>query len=171
MPNFLLNSADMTQRSPIRFVFDTLSLSIVNHNHQPPNCLITVHEIDDERDVHGLHMEWELEEKSSSGVIGRIVAGVRAKLYEVIQTGGISHFGHLVDSPINLTIMLIEELHDVSMGSMRSLEHWITCIEHDTARVVVTKHNQHIRRLLRLLTGIRRKLKYLLVCLFNCLVC
>ena len=85
---------------------------------------------------------------SESGIIGRIVAGIRRKLRKVIVGGGVAASGgELADSSAALLAMIIENIHNFAMSSLGSIDLWTLMLQKDIEMCSVTKHAFHIKEL------------------------
>lgn len=102
-PTWLLSSNDL-KKSPPNLKYDTLSIHILNQGFGPAS-IITFREIDDEGNTDAKR---NLEQKSRTGVIGRILSGMRRKIFDVVCHGGNALVaGELDDSPAALAFDMV----------------------------------------------------------------
>jgi len=80
--DFLLGGADLKQRAP-RLDHQTLSLHLMDRGNGT-RVLLTYHRMEDESAVNTDALAWGPKEMSEGGAVGRIVAGVRKKLQQVL---------------------------------------------------------------------------------------
>jgi hypothetical protein len=72
----------------------------------------------------------------------------------VIQAGGVSACGHLVDTSFNLLLLLNHMTHEVTLSHLTNrLKAWMLAIDHATKDLATTKQYFHIRALLDMISG------------------
>ena len=76
--SWLMNGSTIKSNPP-KIQFDNLSIHILDQGYGPSAC-ITIRQIDDEKTE-----QLPLHAKSKLGVLGRILSGVRLRIFEVIE--------------------------------------------------------------------------------------
>lgn len=71
---------DLRKHSP-RLKFDDLSIHIISQGHEPC-CVLTIREIDPEL-INKAQKKTSILEDSKTGVLGRIITGLRRKIIKV----------------------------------------------------------------------------------------
>jgi hypothetical protein len=61
--------------------------------------------------------------------------------------------GSLVDSPATLVTILLMLVHNFSMNSVTSADHWMNILEAEIEDIVVSKHSAHLAHVERILKG------------------
>ena len=142
----------MKQRVP-RLNHNTLSVHLLDRG-AGTRSVVTFHRMEDEGEVNKDSQKWTDAESADSGIIGRIVAGVRKKLQKVILGGGVATTGgELADSSAALAFSLVECIHGFSIGSLGPFHEWVTDLQEDIELCSVTKHAHHIKDLREKLQG------------------
>jgi hypothetical protein len=59
----------------------------------------------------------------------------------------------LVDSPASLVTFLLMLVHNFSMNSVTSVDHWLNTLEAEIEDIVVSKHSAHLAHAERVLKG------------------
>ena len=148
--DYLLTKKEMKERVP-RLNHNTLTLHLLDRGC---GCriLLTFHRMEDESHVNKDSIKWEAKECAESGIIGRIVAGVRIKLRDVILANGVASMnGELADSSAALAGFLVEQIHNFTIGSLGDVDMWISSLEKDIQKCSVTKHGAHIKAIVSIL--------------------
>eukprot|EP00604_Paraphysomonas_vestita_P004384 CAMPEP_0174825856 /NCGR_PEP_ID=MMETSP1107-20130205/43183_1 /TAXON_ID=36770 /ORGANISM="Paraphysomonas vestita, Strain GFlagA" /LENGTH=440 /DNA_ID=CAMNT_0016057897 /DNA_START=535 /DNA_END=1854 /DNA_ORIENTATION=- len=150
--DFLLKPTDVEKRGLPVFEANTLSLHLLDlgATGSAPNCLLTFSQIEDESDISPKFKGSVL---PTSGALGRTKHAIRSLLLNVIQAGGVSAAGHLVDSSFNILHLLIHLTHEVTLSHMTSrMGVWMNAIELGTKDLATTKQYFHIRSLLDMIS-------------------
>jgi hypothetical protein len=72
----------------------------------------------------------------------------------VIQAGGVSASGHLVDTSFNLFLLITHLTHEITLSHLTNrLKTWSTSIDLATKDLATTKQYFHIRALLDMISG------------------
>lgn len=138
--SFLLSQSDMKKR-PSEIVRENVSLHIQDQGNGPI-ALITLRRFDSNE------KEFDLDQNSRKGIVGRIMSGVWLKLLEVTANEGVvNKASDLDDSSFSLAITIISLLHNTSMLTTQSLDLWVKQLATEIAEVAVTKHAKHIEHL------------------------
>jgi hypothetical protein len=144
-PTWLLPVSEL-RSCPTKFVFDTLCVSVLDQGHTPAAC-ITIRRIENEG-----RNKLPLGSQARLGVIGRIVTGIRMKMFEIIRDKGVSTVaGELTESPAALCSLLISCMHNFSMNSLGVLSNWMNTINEESEDVTVSKHMAHAKDIAKLL--------------------
>jgi hypothetical protein len=168
--DFLLKPHDAEKRGLPVFEANTLSLHLLDLGltGSTPNCLLTFNRIEDEADINPKFRGMKLQ---TAGALGRTKTAARSLLVhvslaltvsplssdlsQVIQAGGVSASGNLVDSSINLLLLLTHLTHEVTLSHLTDrLKAWMTAIDLATKDLATTKQYFHIRSLLDMISGL-----------------
>jgi hypothetical protein len=79
-PTWLLSQGELRKHSP-RLKFEDLSIHLISQGHDP-SCVLTIREIDPEH-VDKSKKKTSILEDSKTGVLGRIITGLRIKIMKV----------------------------------------------------------------------------------------
>ena len=138
--SYLLSQSDMKRRSA-EIMCENVSLHIQDQGNGPI-ALITLRRFDSE------NPEYNLDQNSRKGIVGRIMAGIWLKLLEVTANEGVvNKASDLDDSSFSLAITLISLLHNTSMLTTQSLDLWVKQLATEIEEVAVTKHAKHVETL------------------------
>ena len=161
-PDWLLANSDLKDCPP--FVeYESISMHILDQGYGASTC-ITFREIDDESEYRNAMSslfdsklkEEPLEYISRMGVLGRMIYGFRRKLFDVICNDGNAIIaGSLDDCPASLALMLESMIHSYSMNTLGALDHWINLVEKEVKDIAVSKHQEHVKELKRILQSFR----------------
>jgi hypothetical protein len=61
--------------------------------------------------------------------------------------------GELIESPASLVTILLMLVHNFSMNSVTSVDHWMNVLEKEIEDIVVSKHTAHLAHVERILKG------------------
>lgn len=155
-PTWLLSQSELRKHSP-GLKFEDLSIHLISQGHDP-SCVLTIREIDAER-VSKSKKKTSILEDSKTGVLGRIITGLRIKIIRVAppsshftltasknlsSDGIVSVAGELTDSPAALVSILFTLIHAYSMNTLGSLTEWMRLIAEGVDDLAVSKHSEHV---------------------------
>jgi hypothetical protein len=141
-PTWLLSTSDLRKRPP-KLKYEDLSIHILTQGHGA-SCVLTIREIDPETQQRGPKKTSILED-TKTGVLGRIVTGVRIKLMKNLASEGIVAIaGELTDSPSALAAVLFSLTQSFSMNTLGSLVIWMKLISAGVDDLAVSKHSEHV---------------------------
>jgi hypothetical protein len=150
---FSLSSTDMRKRVP-KIYNEMFSLHLQNQGYGP-TALITIRKMDGELPDTPAG-KWGIEQNSRSGIIGSTMGGIWLKLLEVTANEGVVNTAaDLDDSSFSLALTIVVLLHNTSMLTTQSLEHWLASIHTEIEDIAVTKHSKHIEKAEEMLVELR----------------
>jgi len=158
-PTWLMPSSELKKHQP-KVQYSTLGLHLLmQDNASEPGVLLTIRKLESDdfkSDVSKLKSVSEMDVASRSGIIGRILAGVRSHLYKVIvQQQGIHEWGGgIADRLVDLAVLITGMVHNFSMNTSGALEEWIAVLEEDSIDLPVSKHTEHCRSLKSIIASI-----------------
>ena len=147
-----LHTISETRRLPSELVLDNLSISVIDYGNGA-NCTITIRQQDAEFCKSEADMAMiDAKVRSRLGVMGRILGGVRIKIFEVMcNEGNAAVCGELDDCPFGLVSVIMAMVHSFSMDTIGSIDYWLNLIDDEVAQVAVSKHSFHQREMQRIL--------------------
>lgn len=84
--------------------------------------------------------------------MGRILDGVRIKIFEVMCNEGKSAVcGELDDCSFGLVSVITAMVHSFSMDTIGAIDYWLNLIDEEVAEVAVSKHSFHQREVQRII--------------------
>ena len=113
------------QRQP-KLVYNSLSIHMVDLGCGSNN-IVTFRLLESEEKFNERAAHWGVEERNESGVLGRLMAGVKKKLCNLMISGGVSHANpELADSSGALVAYLISVVHGFSQSALHDdIQLWI----------------------------------------------
>jgi hypothetical protein len=159
-PTWLMSLSDLRKHAP-KLKFEDISLHLISQGNDP-SCLLTIREIDPE--LVDKTKRTSILEDSKTGVLGRIVTGLRIKIMKVPGSlhrsppsltlaqnlccdGIVAIAGELTDSPAALASVLFSLTQAYSMNTLGSLAMWMKLIAAGCDDLAVSKHSEHVRPL------------------------
>jgi len=142
-PDWLISGSNL-KISPPSINCKTSSISIIDHGYGPV-AIVSIREIDDEKNRKHHTRKWTMEELSRCGVLGRIFCGIRKKIFKVIADTKCLAGGELADCPFALVMMIYGMTNSFSMNSLGSLDSWLSKLEEEIDDIAVSKHQAHVK--------------------------
>ena len=117
-----------------------------------PGILLTIRQLErDDPSKRGTISDFEL--ASRSGIIGRILSGVRCRIHHLIVTQQTAHpEGSIADHLIGLATLITAAVNNFSMDTMGSINEWLSVLEDDSIDLPVSKHTEHCRSVNAIMT-------------------
>ena len=117
-----------------------------------PGILLTIRQLErDDPSKRGTISDFEL--ASRSGIIGRILSGVRCRIHHLIVTQQTAHpEGSIADHLIGLATLITAAVNNFSMDTMGSINEWLSVLEEDSIDLPVSKHTEHCRAINAIIT-------------------
>ena len=148
---WLLSTNDLKKRKP-ELETACLSASILDQGFGPI-ATITIRQIDIEEGHDASKLS--LDAKSRLGVIGRILAGIRRRVFDVVGHNGTATLAASVaDCPFALTLLIMSSLHNFSMCCDGSIQSWMDRLRDEATDLAVSKHSVHTKEVSRILRAI-----------------
>ena len=142
-PDWLTSASDL-KASPPQLQTQTISLSILDQGYGTIG-VVSIHELEDEKRKKDKSRKYTMEELSRCGILGRILSGIRKKIFKVMADPKCLAGGELQDCPFALVMVICGMVNSFSMNSLGSLDSWLSKLDEEIDDIAVSKHQSHVK--------------------------
>jgi hypothetical protein len=149
--DWLLSTSDLKKLKP-ELETASLSASILDQGFGPI-ATITIRQIEAEEGQD--FKKLSLDAQSRVGVLGRILAGVRRRAFDVIAHNGTATVAAgVADCPFALALLIISSVHNFSMNCDGSVQSWMDRLKEEAIDMAVSKHSTHTKEVAKILRAL-----------------
>ena len=157
-PTWLTATAQL-RRTPPRVQYATLGLHLLLPDKASiPGVLLTIRQLESDKPSAAGAKEASFNKigdsvtalaamdlASRSGILGRILAGARICVNNVIAKKQAIDSSALADHLSELATLIVGMVHNFSMNTSGALDEWLSVLEEDANELAVSKHTEHCR--------------------------
>lgn len=165
-PTWLMPTSELKKHPP-QIQYANLGMHLLMHDKaSTPGILLTIRQLESDlpfakkrKPLSGADAELA----SRSGIIGRILTGVRCHIRLVlVEMQGAHTGGSINDHLIDLATLITAAVNNFSMNTMGSINEWLSVLEDDSIDLPVSKHTEHCRSVNNIISTINDYLQPML---------